>query len=451
MRKYLFLLLSILVLTSLALVACAPTPTEPPPPTDTPVPTKAPEPTDTPVPTEAPEEGPPDLTGETIRIYGLIDFSGPFAASTAPMAQGTTDIVDYYNAIGGIFGAQIEMVFEDTGGKVDEAVAIYNRFTGEDDNIVMILLFTSADEEALRDRVKEDKIPTMGMAPSTTALYGVEDGWLFTAIPLYPEQLANFMDYVVANWDSIKPAGAGDEIKLAHLSWPGAFGQASLTDESQAYIEALGVEIVANEQYEMSPTADTTTAILNAQAAGANVIWTNTLAHGPAVLLNDLHELGLRDQFVVGGCFLTMDFPTYAFLADPSYGEGFYAAFPYAWWSETDNPAIQTALEIAEKNERGPEALILGRLIVQSGLDVARHAIEQAILDVGFENLNGEAVYNALTQIQDYEVMGGLTTVDFTNGIRASRISQIRQIQGGPGQFVIIQDFTELPDLRPRP
>ena len=64
------------------------------------------------------------------------------------------------------------------------------------------------------------------------------------------------------------------------------------------------------------PTADTTTAILTAQAAGANVIWTNTLAFGPAVLLNDLNSLGLRDEFVVAGPNWAMDLATYAFLAE---------------------------------------------------------------------------------------------------------------------------------------
>ena len=160
------------------------------------------------------------------------------------------------------------------------------------------------------------------------------------------------MDFLQENWDTYKPADAGDEIKLAYLSWPTAFGQGALTDESRAYLEELGIEIVAEETYDLSPTADTTTAILNAQAAGANVIWTNTLAFGTSVILNDLNALGLRDQFVVGADNWAMDLATYAFLADPAYGVGLISPFPYLWWTDTDNPGVQYAQQLFEANER---------------------------------------------------------------------------------------------------
>jgi ABC-type branched-subunit amino acid transport system substrate-binding protein len=434
MRKYLLHLLYILVLTSLVLVSCAPQATE------------APE------PTEAPETGPPDLTGETVKIYTICSLSGKYASVNIPAMQGIDDTVAYFNEHGGIFGAQIEVIIEDDGGNVDEAVGIYDRFTGADDNILVMLFCNTHAEEALWARWKEDKIPTIAMAPSTIALYSEEDGWGFCPLPLYSEQLAAFMDYVVANWDSIKPEGAGDEVKLAYVSWPGAFGQASLTPESEAYIESLGVEIVTNEQFEPAPTADATTALLNAQAAGANVIWTNTLAFGPAILLNDLHELGLRDQFLIGGPMVSMDNPIYAFLEDPSYDDGFFATVHAIWWSEKDHPGIQLSWEIAEANERKPEDITLARLCYPLGVDIAKHAIEQAILEVGYENLNGEAVYNALAQMQGYETFHGLTTVDFTDGRRSINVTQIRRLQGGhTDKSMVVQDFVEVPDLRPKP
>ncbi len=176
------------------------------------------------------------------------------------------------------------------------------------------------------------------------------------------------MEFLVENWDTYKPADAGDEIKLAHLSWPTAFGQGSLTDQSRAYLEDLGVEIVAEETYDVSPTADTTTAILNAQTAGANVIWTNTLAFGPAAILNDLNALGLRDQFVVAGDNWAMDLATYAFLADPAFGVGLIAPFPYLWWTDAENPGVQYAQELFEANQREPGEHNVGYLLLVSAV-----------------------------------------------------------------------------------
>ncbi len=439
-----------LVILALLMAACAtatPEPTEVPP---APEPTEAPAATEAPAPTEEPmDEGPPDLTGETIKLYHFGDISGPYASVTGPLVNGASDMVKHINDTGGIFGATVEMDFADTGGSVDEAVAAYDRFTGADDNVLLFLLYGSPESVALYQRMAEDQIPAIGAGLSAEAFYGIPDGYIFGGGPIYPDQFGFFLDYITENWADVKPAGAGDEVKLAYLSWPGAYGQGALTDESRAYADSLGVEIVHEELYDLSPTADVTTAILNAQAAGANVIYTNTLAFGPAALLNDLNALGLRGDFLVGGNNWAMDVGTYAFLADPSYGAGFYAPFPFAWWNDTDNPAIQFAEENFAANERTAGEHNIGRLLIQGFVDVAVHAIENAILEVGFENLTGQAVYDELTQISGYDALGGLITVDYTNGRRSPSMMQMRVDQGGPSNFNVIQDWTEAPDLRP--
>lgn len=401
----------------------------------------------TPEPEEMEESA--DLTGETITFYHFGDLSGPYAAITSPLINGMQDSVDAINEQGGIRGATIEVQFQDTAGSVDEAVAAYDRFTSEDDNILMMFTYGSGEAEALASRFAEDKIPTLSAGLSAPAFYGPDSGYIFGLGPIYTDQFGYFLDWLTANWADAKPAGAGDEIKLAYLSWPGAFGQGALTDESRAYAESLGVEIVAEEQYELSPTADTTTAILNAQAAGANVIWTNTLAFGPAALMNGLGALGLKDEFLLSGVNWAMDVATYAFVSDPALAVGLYSPFPYLWWNDTDHPGIQYAQELYDANERGPGDHNVGYLMIAGGVDVAVQAIEKAIDEVGFENLTGEVIHDMLADQGPYEGLDGIMKLDFSNGSRSPHVSQLRQIQGGPDAFNVIQDWTETPDLRP--
>jgi branched-chain amino acid transport system substrate-binding protein len=452
MRKHLLPLLALLVTASLLLAACA-TPTPAPtatsaPPTATKVPPTPVPPTETPVPPTPTPAGPPDLTGETITIYHFGDLSGPLAAITAPLIHGAEDAVKAINDAGGLYGATLEVKFADTGGSAEEAVAAYDRFTSEDDNILVMITYGSGDVEALTQRFKEDKIPTLTAGLSSKAMY-VDSGYVFGLGPIYPDQLGLTMSFLKENWATYKPAEAGDEIKLAYISWPTAFGQGALTDESRAHLTELGIEVVLEEKYDVSPTADTTTAILNAQAAGANVIWTNTLAFGPAAILNDLNSLGLRDQFVVAADNWAMDLATYAFVADPAYGVGLITPFPYLWWTDTDNAGVQYAQQVFEANARPAAEHNVGYLLLVAGVDLAVDAITLAIDTVGYENLNGEAVHDALIALGPHEGLDGVLRVDYSNDSRSPHTSQLRMIQGGPDKFVVIQDWTDTPDLRP--
>ncbi len=462
MRKPIFSLLTLIMVVVLVLAACAPAatpteeiveppaPTEAPPPTEVP-PTEAPEPTEAPMeePTEEPVAGPADLTGETITLYHFGDLSGPYAAITSPLILGAEDAVQAINDAGGIYGATIELQFADDAGNIDEAVAAYDRFTGGDEKPILMISYGSGEAEALAERFAEDKIVNLTAGLSAKAFYGEGSGYSFGLGPIYPDQLGFVMEFLVNNWDTYKPETAGEEIKLAYISWPTAFGQGGLTDESRAYLEELGVEIVAEETYDVSPTADTTTAILNAQAAGANVIWTNTLAFGPAAILNDLNALGLRDQFLVTGDNWAMDLATYAFLADPAYGVGLITPFPYLWWTDTDNPGVQYAQQLFEANERQPGEHNVGYLLLVSAVDMAAKAITHAIDNVGYENLSGEAVHDALIELSPFEALEGVSLVDFSGDNRSPHMSQIRMIQGGPDAFNVLQDWSEMPDLRP--
>lgn len=440
MRKTFYSTFIWIVVLSMIMVACTTTPTEAPP-------TEAP--TEPPAPAETEEvmQGPPDLTGETITIYHFGDLSGPYAAITSPLVHGAEDAVAAINDAGGIYGAMLEVEFADTGGSIDEAVAAYDRFTSENDPLLMIT-YGSGEVEALATRFAEDQIVNITAGLSATGFY-INSGYTFGLGPIYPDQFGLVMSFLNDNWDTYRPEGAGDEIKLAYISWPSAFGQGALTDETRAFLADLGIEVVAEETYDLSPTADTTTAILNAQAAGANVIWTNTLAFGVSVVLNDLNSLGLRDQFVVASDNWGMDLATYAFLSDPAYGVGLISAFPYLWWTDADNAGVQYAQSLFAANERPDSEHNVGYLLLVAGVDMAVEAITHAIDTVGYENLTGEAIHDALVDLSPFDALDGVLRVDFSDGSRSPHVSQIRMIQGGPDAFNILLDWADTPDLRP--
>ncbi|MFQ6016161.1 MAG: ABC transporter substrate-binding protein [Anaerolineae bacterium] len=383
-----------------------------------------------------------DLAGNYITLYQFGDQTGPYGPITAPMIDGVNDAVGYLNSIGGIRGATVRIVWADTAGKIEESVSIYNRFREADPKPILMFTYSSPETEALRDRYEEDKIPVLSAGMSTPALY--PPAYAFGIVPLYVDQFGLMVDWLTENWATVKPANAGDTIKMAFVTWPGAFGEATDTPETRAYAEAKGWEIVGKEIF-MPGATDVTTQLLAAQAAGANVIWTNTLATGPAQILKDIAALGLGDDMLVTGVNWALD-STVIFLAGDA-AEGMIAPVPFRWWNETDHPGIQILHQQFAANERPAAYMNLAYLMTFTNVDMARQVIEKAIDDVGFANLNGEAVYNALQTIGRVEALKGVMTYNYDAKTRSTNQMRIGKVEGG--QIVFITDWLTTPNLLP--
>ena len=72
-----------------------------------------------------------DLTGETLTIFHFGDLNGPFAFITQPIVSAVTDAVNYWNGHGGVCGAMLQQVYDDTGGNLEATQSAYDRFTSE--------------------------------------------------------------------------------------------------------------------------------------------------------------------------------------------------------------------------------------------------------------------------------------------------------------------------------
>jgi len=83
---------------------------------------------------------------------------------------------------------------------------------------------------------------------------------------------------------------------------------------------------------------------------------------------------------------------------------------------------------------------------VYAWADIVEHTINM----VGFENLTGETFMAAFQDLGLVSALG-IYNMDVRGENRAPNMAQIRQVQlvDDEIQFVVIQDFTELPDTRP--
>ena len=165
-----------------------------------------------------------DLTGETLTIFHFGDLSGPFAFITRPIVSAVTDAINYWNGNGGICGAELAQIYDDTGGNREAAQSAYDRFTSQyADELDLLLLYSSDDGELLREQLAEDEIVSLIAAGSIESLYGEDGqtpGWLYASNPLYINQFGSFCEFVAANPDTFP------EPVIGFVTWPFAFGLA---------------------------------------------------------------------------------------------------------------------------------------------------------------------------------------------------------------------------------
>jgi branched-chain amino acid transport system substrate-binding protein len=390
--------------------------------------------------------------GETIVVYQQAGLTGPLSTILGNgFINGSKDAVNEINAAGGVCGAALELRLVDTQYAPEQELATYESFRAEEPKPLFVLTYGSGATIVLRDRVNEDKIPNLAAGLNAEAFYIPRDGYSVGVAPIYSDQFAGFLDWAKANWATIKPEGAGDDIVVGVVGWANAFGAGATTAEALAYAESLGITVLPLEQQEISPSADVSGQLQNLLVNGANLIWIQSLSFGPAQVIGTLRALGSWDSVVVGGVNWAMNQDVLNILGEnAALADGMYGVVPSYWWTDADVPGVQQAEAAFTAGGYPATDKAVGYLLSYGSLFAVRDILQHAINTVGFENLSGE---NFMAAMQDLGLIsaGGLYALDLRGENRAPNIATIRQVQvvDGVPTFVTVQDFFELPDTRP--
>lgn len=419
-----------------------------------------------------------DLTGETITIYHFGDLSGAFAFITQPIVSALEDAITYWNGNGGVCGAELQQIFEDTGGDLEATQSAYDRFTSEfGSDLDILILYASADAELLREQLAEDEIVALISAGSVEGLYGEDGqtpGWLFASNPLYVNQFGDFCEYVSENPDTFPDPVIG------HVTWPGAFGEAAATPATDDYCTGLGVEVLDDVQIFLPTDTDILTQVQNAVDSGANIIYTNTLATGPALVASTIVDLGLEDDVTLAGVNWVMD-TSVGILGQRSQKangmpavDGMYGSMPFLWWTEASEPAVQFVTSQYDANERTPAERNIAYMLTWGSADILVEAYIRAVNEAGsLADVTGSQLRDIMESM-DYDVLGGLLNFSYPDGFRDTTTNRIAQLafanadlsgpamspddalfidDGSGGQLFVpivipVTDFQEVPNLR---
>ena len=395
-----------------------------------------------------------DLTGETLTIFHFGDLSGAFAFITQPIVSAVTDAVNYWNGRGGVCGAMLQQVYDDTGGNLEATQSAYDRFTSEfPDELDLLLLYSSSDGELLREQLAEDEIVSIISAGSIESLYGEDGmtpGWLYASNPLYINQFGSFCEFVAANPDNLP------EPVIGFVTWPFAFGLAGTEPAAQEYCAGLGVAVLPEPQIFLPTDTDILTQLQNAIDGGANIIYTNTVASGPALIAGTLVDLGMEDDIKLAGFNWVMD-TSAGILGQrvlkpnglPAV-DGMFGSMPFLWWTELSNPGIQFVTQQFAANERSPAEKNIAYLLSWGAVDTIIEIYIRTVNTVGSLEAVTGADIRATVDSMEYLILGGLLRHSFAEGMRDATLNRIARLAyanatmtgpaSGPDDALLIPD-----------
>ena len=387
----------------------------------------------------APQEAPPvEEAKGTITMGQMENFTGPVAGSSTSMRDGAQDAKRYINErMGGLNGHPFDIFLLDT--KLESTAIITNWDRLENEGMSVVLSTSLGSFPLIPELAQNSHIPLIASSSNDMGMvFPAEPCYTFSTFPAPVTSYDVVCDLIEKDWaekGETRTPRVGFNL-LGMGNFPKLLGKAA-----RMYSEKRGWEhlLVTTS---LSP-ADVTTQVLQMKQFGADYIYhiateSAIIAWIKEVDRQNFHPV-MYGNSTVGGEVIR---DATGNLCD---GFRFYLLAPL--WTDTDEPIIDLLHEL--NAEWHPEVNFRTSDYTRGfgHAFVAAEALKRAVENVGYENVDGEAVKEAMETINDFRPPGQRTGYTWTptdhQGVHTSRWYQWTE----EGLHEPITDWMRFPTL----
>jgi branched-chain amino acid transport system substrate-binding protein len=375
--------------------------------------------------------GPPVEEKKVVRIGMIAPLTGPPAAAVQVAWRNAVDYLSYFEEVGvpGLTlppGVTIELAWGDSAYDMPRAISIYERMRGD---VVIFYLPSPTEAAGLKSMLDRDGVAGFVMSIDEAMMYPPSS--LFTIYPTDSESFAVACDWIMENWEEERPP------RVAFMGPDVPTGRAAEVMGTE-YAKGIGIEMLP---FEVVPTVplDPSPQLLRLAERGADFVYIQSIWITALAVMRDAERLGLTDKIRFGGMENSQSTPV---LELGPAVEDYFSPRRLPWYKEV--PILEDVLrEYRGKIDTmgdGAATLVLVPVWIE--------AIGIAIEEVGYENLDGCAVKEAMYSIKDFDPHGTGKKVTYTpEDHRGNPIIRIYEVQGG--EVVPVSDWREAPMLVP--
>ena len=370
-----------------------------------------------------------------IKIGMRAILSGALASTTVYPVCGFMDGIRYINEEeGGIDGVKINLLWEDTRGSVASCIMAHRRFKAA--GIVLEHGILQTPTVTLAPAQAKDEIPLLYCAEYNRDMIIKPHNWIFSLFFGAGPEFIQFIKWVKQNWTEQRPPRVGIIFHDEAAGWE-IFEARQLAGE-------IGVEFVGHEVIPLFGAIDTSVEWL--RLVGKKPDWVYVCAVGATLvtLLKDAYRLEVQQKGVDLCTYAPGLDETIARAAGEKAIEGWHISKPHPPAYAKGIPGVDRAVERARRYRGwGVEDIcghyiLLGEVVSRVTAEVLRMAIQK----VGYENVTGRAVRDAMASLRDFEVGGIVPSVSWSED-QPYLIRHLRYYQVQQGRMVPVTEFFE--------
>jgi len=374
----------------------------------------------------------PTVEEKTVQLGWILPLTGPPSYPCQVMLSGGQDYLRYFNEQEVIPEVRIEYLWRDNAYQVPLSLSHYGRLSAA--GVPLVIIEEAPPLLALRESfVKDEVVAFMSGGGYHETIYPGHS-WIYTITPSLGEQAAVVLQYFMENWKEERPP----RIVFVASESPWGYEPRYAT----GYARSLGFEVLP---LELTPhvVLDATTQLLRLKEEGADIVHLQALAEAVGPILRDTERLGLLGQIQFAGHSSAMGERVIKLAGVAS--EGFLTSRSYPWFDEIEVPGIKLIVDNMMKYhgevKTDPEYFCGW---VEAA--VICEAIRRAIENVGYENLDGSAIKEALDGMKDFDVYGLASITYKPDDHRGATKMAVYEVRSG--EIVRVSDWQEAPSAR---
>lgn len=360
---------------------------------------------------------------DEIVIGGSMPMTGVFAFAGIALNNAFQDYVKIVNDAGGINGRKVKYVAEDTGYKVDNSVAVFNRITSQEKVSLYYGDSTAFSKTINAELNRRGDIMLAGASFASELNDPKNFPNQFIAGPDYSEMIGILLEYIAKT----KPGA-----KIALVNSDTEFGRDPIVPTEKRAAE-LGLKIV--EKIATPPTSvDVSTEVLKLRRADPDY----TIFHGYILaplpeFMTQAKQLGLKTKFM--GTFWSMDNAIWAKSADVA--DGFMGVMPYRYYFDTEgkSPMLEKIRQI--RPEYQSTGYMQGFLTAMLMTEAAKRTLD-AKKDLTAANMKA-----ALNSIKDFDT-GGIIGVPISIPGNTVPVGRVYQYDGANKTMKPVSDWIKI-------